>query len=145
MGREKGTGSLQLEKSGRWTVRVGINGKRLSRSTGTRDRAKAEAFLQRYLSHLGLGQGVRFGDVWAKYVISPKRRDLTRATLDAKRNVWMHFARWIENNHLEITSLGELTAEAIEIFTQTPKLRRNMSCLKSPPPISKEDGRFPNR
>ena len=113
MGREKGTGSLQLEKSGRWTVRVGINGKRLSRSTGTRDRAKAEVYLQRYLSHLGLGQGVRFGDVWAKYVISPKRRDLTRATLDAKRNVWMHFARWIEGNHLEITSLGELTAEAV--------------------------------
>ena len=113
MGREKGTGSLQLERSGRWTVRVGVNGKRFSRSTGTRDRAKAEAFLKRYLTHLGLGDGVRFGEVWARYIISPKRRDLTRATLDAKRNVWMHFARWIEANHLEITKLGELTQEAV--------------------------------
>ena len=42
MAREKGTGSLQQEKSGRWTVRVGVNGRRLSRSTGTRDRDKAE-------------------------------------------------------------------------------------------------------
>ena len=31
MAREKGTGSLQLEKSGRWTMRVGIKGKRYSR------------------------------------------------------------------------------------------------------------------
>ena len=27
MAREKGMGSLQLEKSGRWTMRVGIKGK----------------------------------------------------------------------------------------------------------------------
>ena len=38
MAREKGTGSLQLEKSGRWTMRVGIKGKRYSRSTRTTDR-----------------------------------------------------------------------------------------------------------
>ena len=42
MAREKGTGSLQLEKSGRWTMRVGIKGKRYSRSTRTTDREKAE-------------------------------------------------------------------------------------------------------
>ena len=35
MAREKGTGSLQLEKSGRWTMRVGIKGKRYSGSTST--------------------------------------------------------------------------------------------------------------
>ena len=55
MAREKGTGNLQQEKSGRWTVRVGINGRRLSRSARTTDRDKAEKFLERFLAPLGLG------------------------------------------------------------------------------------------
>ena len=38
MAREKGMGSLQLEKSGRWTMRVGINGKRCSGSIRTSPR-----------------------------------------------------------------------------------------------------------
>ena len=42
-------GNLQREKSGRWTMRVGIKGKRYSRSTRTTDREKAEKFLQRFL------------------------------------------------------------------------------------------------
>jgi len=41
MARQKGMGCLQLEKGGRWTLRVGINGKRYSRSTGTKDREAA--------------------------------------------------------------------------------------------------------
>ena len=49
MAREKGTGNLQQEKSGRWTVRIGINGHRISRSARTTDRTKAEAFLNRFL------------------------------------------------------------------------------------------------
>lgn len=55
MAREKGTGNLQQEKSGRWTVRIGINGHRISRSARTTDRTKAEAFLNRFLAPLGLG------------------------------------------------------------------------------------------
>ena len=42
MAREKGSGNLQMEKSGRWTIRVSINGKRFSRSARTKDRDKAE-------------------------------------------------------------------------------------------------------
>ena len=45
MAREKGRGNLQKEKSGRYTLRVGINGRRYSRSTGTTDREKAERAL----------------------------------------------------------------------------------------------------
>ena len=33
MAREKGMGNFQQEKSGRWTMRVGIGGKRYCRST----------------------------------------------------------------------------------------------------------------
>ena len=75
MAREKGMGSLQLEKSGRWTMRVGIKGKRYSRSTRTTDREKAEKFLERFLSPLGLGSHrLPLADAWLEYVKSPNRR-----------------------------------------------------------------------
>jgi integrase len=114
MAREKGMGSLQLEKSGRWTMRVGIKGKRYSRSTRTTDREKAEKFLERFLSPLGLGsRRLPLADVWLEYVKSPDRRDLAPSTLNAKRLVWMDFARWMEHHHLEIGNLAEVTHEAI--------------------------------
>ena len=114
MAREKGMGSLQREKSGRWTMRVGIKGKRYSRSTRTTDREKAEKFLERFLSPLGLGsRRLPLADVWLEYVKSPDRRDLAPSTLNAKRLVWMDFARWMEHHHLEIGNLAEVTHEAI--------------------------------
>ena len=114
MAREKGMGSLQLEKSGRWTMRVGIKGKRYSRSTRTTDREKAEKFLERFLSPLGLGsRRLPLADVWLEYVKSPDRRELASSTLNSKRLVWMEFARWMEHHHLEIGNLAEVTHEAI--------------------------------
>ena len=114
MAREKGMGSLQLEKSGRWTMRVGINGKRYSRTTRTTDREKAEKFLERFLGPLGLGsRRLPLADVWLEYVKSPDRRDLAQSTLNAKRLVWMDFARWMEHHHLEVGNLAEVTHEAI--------------------------------
>ena len=94
MAREKGMGNLQLEKSGRWTMRVGIKGKRYCRSTRTTDREKAERILQRFLAPFGLGERrLPLADVWLEYVKSPNRNDLARETLDSKRQVWMHFAK----------------------------------------------------
>ena len=114
MAREKGTGNLQQEKSGRWTIRVGINGRRLSRSTGTRDRDRAEAILNRFLAPLGLGSmRLPLAEVWRHYEMSPNRKDLAKSTLNAKRVAWMAFSRWIEQNHMEITELAQVTPDAI--------------------------------
>ena len=114
MGREKGMGSLQREKSGRWTARVGFNGKRLSRSTGTTDRQKAEQFLQRLLAPLGLGERrVPLNDAWRQYLVSPKRRELAKATLETKRNTWFQFAHWMEAHHPEVTQLAHITDEIV--------------------------------
>ena len=114
MAREKGMGSLQQEKSGRWTMRVCIKGKRYSRSTRTKDRDKAERFLQRFLAPLGLGDHrLPLAEVWLEYVKSPNRNELAASTLNAKRLVWMHFAKWMEHNHLEVSDLAGVTAEAI--------------------------------
>ena len=114
MAREKGMGNLQREKSGRWTMRVCIKGKRYARSTRTTDREKAERFLQRFLAPLGLGERrLPLADVWLEYVKSPNRNELAQSTLKAKRCVWMHFARWMERNHLEVDDLAGVTSEAI--------------------------------
>ena len=114
MAREKGMGSLQQEKSGRWTMRVCIKGKRFCRSTRTRDRAQAERVLQRFLAPLGLGdRRLPLADAWNAYVVSPNRNELAPATLNAKRIVWMHFAKWMEQNYLPVGDLGGVTADMI--------------------------------
>ena len=95
-------------------MRVCIKGKRYSRSTRTKDKDKAERLLQRFLAPLGLGENrLPLADVWLEYVKSPNRNELASSTLNAKRLVWMHFAKWMEQNHLEVSDLGGVTAEAI--------------------------------
>ena len=114
MAREKGMGNLQREKSGRWTMRVGINGKRYCRSTRTKDRDQAERVLQRFLAPLGLGEHrLPLAEVWLEYVKSPNRNELAQSTLKAKQFVWMHFARWMEHSYLPIKDLGGVTADMI--------------------------------
>ena len=123
MAREKGMGSLQQEKSGRWTMRVCIKGKRYSRTTRTTDREKAERFLQRFLSPFGLGERrLPLADVWFEYVKSPNRNELSKATLDGKRFVWMHFARWMEHFYLPVTDLGGVTADMVAEY---------LACIRS--------------
>ena len=114
MAREKGMGNLQREKSGRWTMRVGICGKRYCRSTRTKDRDKAERELQRFLAPFGLGEHrLPLADVWNAYVMSPDRNELAKATMDGKRQVWMHFARWMEHYYLHVNDLAGVTHDMI--------------------------------
>ena len=114
MAREKGMGNLQLEKSGRWTMRVGLGGKRYCRSTRTTDKSKAEYMLQRFLAPLGLGERrLPLLEVWNEYVKSPYRNELARSTLNAKHIVWMGFARWMADHHLEISDIGGVTSDII--------------------------------
>ena len=114
MAREKGMGNLQREKSGRWTMRVGIDGKRYCRSTRTKDRDQAERFLQRFLVPLGLGERrLPLADVWQEYLRSPNRNELAPATLNGKRILWMQFARWMERNYLPVKDLAGITSDMI--------------------------------
>lgn len=107
-------GNLQREKSGRWTMRVGINGKRYCRSTRTKDRDQAERTLQRFLAPFGLGEKrLPLADVWNAYVMSPDRNELAKATLDSKRKAWMHFARWMEHYYLPVKDLAGVTHDMI--------------------------------
>ena len=126
MAREKGMGNLQREKSGRWTLRVSIMGKRYSRSTRTKDYDKAERVLQRFLAPLGLGERrVPLADVWLEYLKSPNRSELAPSTLHGKKNVWFHFAKWMEHSYLPVEDLAGVTSEAISEYLAC--LRANLS------------------
>lgn len=114
MAREKGMGNLQREKSGRWTMRVGINGKRYCRSTRTKDRNQAERILQRFLAPFGLGEHrLPLADVWMEYLRSPLRNELAPATLEGKRVIWMHFAKWMERFYPPVKDLAGITFDMI--------------------------------
>lgn len=107
-------GNLQQEKGGRWTLRVGINGKRYCRSTRTKNKEEAERYLQRFLAPLGLGESrLPLADVWFEYLRSPRRNELAQTTLIGKRNVWMHFARWMERFYLPVKDLAGVTEDMI--------------------------------
>ena len=114
MAREKGTGNLQKEKSGRWTARICVCGKRFSRSTRTTNRDKAEHFLNRMLAPFGLGdKTIPLAEVWREYEKSPARREMAVSTIASKKGVWMRFAGWVEANHIEITQLKQLTPDVV--------------------------------
>ena len=125
MAREKGMGSLQREKSGRYTARVSVDGTRYARSTRTDDRTRAEAFLSRMmLAPLGLGaRAVPLTDVWREYEKSPSRREQAASTMNAKRLVWLAFAAWIEANHGEITQMRQLSEEVVQEYLRVFRLR----------------------
>ena len=114
MAREKGMGNLQREKSGRWTMRVCIKGHKYCRSTRTKDRDQAERYLQRFLAPYGLGERrLPLADVWLEYVKSPMRNELARSTMEMKRQVWMHFAKWMEHSYLPVEDLAGVTSDMI--------------------------------
>ena len=114
MARTRGTGNLQQEKNGTWTLRVGWKGRRLSRSTGTTDRARAEKALAKFLAPLGGGERhLALADAWPEYIKSPNRRDQAPSTLNAKRNVYLTFARWMAAAHPEADSLRDVSHEAV--------------------------------
>ena len=70
--------------------------------------------LQRFLAPFGLGEcRLPLADVWLEYVKSPNRNELAKATLDGKRVVWMHFAKWMEHFYLPVKDLGGITADMI--------------------------------
>ena len=141
--RHKGLGGLQQEPTGIWTVRAYINGKRVSKSTGTRDRAEAEKFAADYLRPYVQGDAQKtyeniqalvesdekrkerlieeqpqlaLKDCWEAYVRSPNRRELAQATLDGKKTVWNAWVEWMGKHFKEQTELRHVSGAAVEAY-----------------------------
>ena len=150
--RPKGLGGLQQEKTGIWTVRVLVNGKRVSKSTGTRDRAEAEQFARRFLAPYvkddaartfeniqaavmterqlaaqreAEGPQLKLDDAWAAYEASPMRRDLAPSTLAGKKQVVKVFLDYMRKVFPEVSEVRHLTRYHTERYLDF--LRRDHS------------------
>lgn len=134
--RSKGSGGLQREKSGIWTLRCLVNGKRISKSTGTRDLVAAEQFAKRFrapyvkddpartyaniqaavmterqLAEMKEEEGpqLTLEDAWDAYAASPMRRDLAETTLSAKRQVFRVFVEYMAKMFPEVAEMRHMT------------------------------------
>lgn len=134
--RAKGIGGLQQEKSGLWTLRCKIDGKRIAKSTGTHDRAEAEAFARRFLAPYVKGDAARtyeniraavmteemlakereaegpqlkLSEAWKAYEESPYRRDLSPNTLEGKKQVCKVFLDYMAKVFPEVVEVRHLT------------------------------------
>ena len=152
--RSKGTGGLQQEKTGMYTVRCIINGKRIAKSTGTTDRAEAERFLKRFLAPYVKSDAERtfvkikeavateeqlaemrederpqlkLDEVWDAYDKSLMRRDLAQTTLDGKQQVWRAFREYMKKVFPEVTELRHIRRDHAEAYLQM--LREGHSSL----------------
>lgn len=134
---------MQLEKTGMWTVRCIINGKRVSKSTGTKDHDEAVRFLKKFLAPYVPGDAERtyhniqaavatakqleemeedrrpqmtLDKVWEAYDRSLMRRDLTKTTLDSKRQVWNHFKDFLNDTYPEVMELRRVERKHAEAY-----------------------------
>ncbi|MBR4259902.1 MAG: site-specific integrase, partial [Kiritimatiellae bacterium] len=141
--RTKGLGGLQLEKTGMWTLRCIINGKRVAKSTGTKDRAEAELFAKKFLAPYvkddaartyeniqaavmterqlaemreAEGPQLKLADAWAAYEASPMRRDLAPTTMDGKKQVCRVFVDYMAKVFPEVTEVRHITRYHVEHY-----------------------------
>ncbi len=141
--RVKGLGGLQQEKTGYWTLRCTINGKRVSKSTGTKDRAEAEQFARRYLApyvkddaqrtyaniqaavmterqleemKADEGPQMKLSAMWSEYEATPLRKDLAKSTLGSKKYVLEQFLEYLHEFFPEVLEVRQLARYHTESY-----------------------------
>lgn len=137
--RPKGTGTLQREPSGLYTIRAVINGHHVAKTTGTRDHDEALKKLEEFMAPFvhrdklmalkmlearvaGVEKREELEEAnraqmllcnsWWYYIDSCRRRDASEATLVSKKNVWGNFVSWI----------GLVYEENMEVRAVTPEI-----------------------
>ena len=146
--RIKGTGSLQREKNGVWTIRAMVNGQRISKSTGKTDYDEAVEFLNTFMAPFLKKQRVlaikmleaKIADVeqrekieeehrpqmplnnsWWYYADSCRRKDVADATLKTKKGVWDNFVAWMALVYEDNMEVRAVTPEMAETYLRFMK------------------------
>ena len=141
--RCRGTGSLQLEPTGVYTIRLVYNGQRFAKSTGTRDRDKALKMLEEFVApfvHKEKLMALKMLEArvagvekreeieeenrtqmllcnsWWYYIDSCRRKDVSKRTLEGKRTVWGNFVTWIGLVYEENMEVRAVTPEIVEAY-----------------------------
>ena len=141
--RNRGTGSLQREPSGLYTIRTVINGHHVAKTTGTRDHDKALKMLEEFMApfvHRDKIMSLKMLEArvagvekreeieeenrsrmllcnsWWYYIDSCRRRDVSQSTLAAKKTVWANFVNWIALVYEENMEVRAVTPEIVETY-----------------------------
>ena len=115
------SGSLQLEKNGIWTARVRVDGRTVSRSTGTALRSEAEASLARLvvIAECGRRRTLECSALlkaWPRYEASAVSARLAPASRKAKYRAWLHFSVWMRKTHPDVREPQEVTRSMAEEY-----------------------------
>lgn len=141
--RGSGTGSLQREPNGIYTIRAVINGQRFAKTTRTRDYDEALKKLEEFMAPFvrrdklmalkmlearvaGAEKRVELEEenrpqmllcnAWWYYIDSCRRRDVSEATLAAKKSIWGNFVNWIGLVYEENMEVRAVTPEIAEAY-----------------------------
>lgn len=114
-------GNLQQEKNGIWTAHVRVDGKTLSRSTGTVVRTQAEKALERLAVIAECGrkrtlEGAALLKAWSRYEETTVASRLAPGSLRIKYRGWVHFSVWMQQTHPEVTSPEAVTRRMAEEY-----------------------------
>lgn len=141
--RGSGTGSLQREPTGIYTIRAVINGQRFAKTTRTRDYDEALKKLEEFMAPFvrrdklmalkmlearvaGMEKRVEIEEEnrtqmllcnsWWYYIDSCRRRDVSERSLVTKKNVWGNFVNWIALVYEENMEVRAVTPEIAEAY-----------------------------
>ena len=141
--RGSGTGSLQREPNGIYTIRAVINGQRFAKTTRTRDYDEALKKLEEFMAPFvrrdklmalkmlearvaGAEKRVELEEEnrpqmllcnsWWYYIDSCRRRDVSERSLVTKKNVWENFVSWIGLVYEENMEVRAVTPEIAEAY-----------------------------
>ena len=108
--RERGTGNLQLEKTGWYALRYSINGVHMYASLKTKDRAEAEILAQQVLQGTlyKSEQVVYLEDVWEEFSKLSSKVDPEK--LKNHKTIWDQFFDFIKKTFPFIMTINEVSA-----------------------------------
>lgn len=147
-------GSLELTKSGIYLARLTINGKRLSKSTGTKIKAEAEQFLKDWSEPFRLRDKIKskqllqleidstketlkelnsdknkvmVEDGFDAYLMKPNVEDQNFKTIYEMRQVYNRFVKWLSEHHHEVRVMADLEHLVIEEYLAEIKQTKSAS------------------
>lgn len=131
-----GTGCLQRERNGTWTMRLMVEGKCINRSTGTKNKAEAKAMLRDLVKEQ---KELRERSIAAMSLLG-KWDDLRSALIasgvsevEQKRRftIWRFFAEWMHEHHPEIETVEEVTGQIADEYMEDLERRNGATSCNS--------------
>lgn len=120
-GNRRRTGSLQCERNGVWTMRVSIAGRAYSRTTGTKDRARAETELARFVAAIeceharDTAPGALLKE-WSRYDDSAEAVRLSPKLRANRYRAWRYFSMWMKSAHPDVGDAHAVTRQMAEEY-----------------------------